>query len=197
MREPDPTSPHAEYDQYVARSERRAAWWRRAGRIAFYVFGAALALIFAWLTVAATIDLGEPRYWGTYTQTDCEPRVRGGCRSVGVWVSDDRSIVKSDVYLDGWPNPDGGVRASYQPTGVINDERNNVVHAEELTGLGPFAAGLGLIGWTGYVLSRAVKWGDLQVAQFGPRRRRATRDSSARAMTRRQYRDNMRDPVQD
>lgn len=192
MREPDPTSPHAEYDRNVARSERRAAWWRRAGRITFYILGVVLALLLAGITAAGTIDLGQPRYWGTFTQTDCEPRTKGGCRSIGVWISDDRTIVKTDVYLDTWPNDDGTTRASYQPTALISGEANNVVQAEATTGFAPLVTGIAFIVWVIIVLGYAALWGDIEIAEPQRRRRPSPRNSDARGLDRRQYRDYLR-----
>ncbi|WP_141933416.1 hypothetical protein [Microbacterium sp. SLBN-146] len=186
-------SPHAEYDRYMERQNRRRAWWRRFGQLAFYVIGSGLALVFAALLVAGVLDLGQPRIWGTFTQTDCEPRWRGGCRPVGTWVSDDGNIVKSGVYLDGWTDDTGTARAGYQPTAIISDEANNIVHTPMWTGAGAWLTGLVLLWCVGYMLFKAASWGDITL----PSRRRARRQAQSatrsaglatRGSPRRQYR---------
>lgn len=78
-----------------------------------------------------------PVIWGTFTEHRCE-EARYGCRSVGTWHSDDRSIRLENVYLDGQPTDNGTVRASYQPTGVANDADNNIVHTAVGHALSPF-----------------------------------------------------------
>lgn len=185
MVEPTPTNPHAEYDRYMARSRRRGTWWRRFGQIAGYIIGGALAVVLALITVVGVIDLGQPRIWGTFHQTDCEPKARGGCRPLGIWVSDDGATVKRDVYLDGWTDDDGAVRASYQPTAVISDESNNIVHAEGMTGLGPVISGALLVGWVGYMLFKAVSWGDIRLHI---RRRQVDVYANERLSPRREFR---------
>ncbi len=90
------------------------------------------------LTIVSTADLRQPVYWGTFTESDCEPKSRGGCRSIGIWVSDDQTIVKEQIYLDGWVEADGTVRAAYRPTGIISDESNNIVHTALWIGAGPW-----------------------------------------------------------
>lgn len=156
-------SPHAAYDRYTERQRRWGVWWRRFGQLAFYVIGSGLSLVLAVLFVAGVLDLGQTRIWGTFTQTDREPRPRGGCRPVGTWVSDDGNIVKRDIYLDGWADGTGTTPASYQPTAVISDESNNIVHAPMWTGGGAWLTGLVLLGWVGYVLFKAASWGDITV----------------------------------
>ncbi|MFT3831746.1 MAG: hypothetical protein QM711_00270 [Micropruina sp.] len=49
-------------------------------------------------------------------------------------MSDDRTLTKRNIYLDGEIPAAGSVRASFRPTGGYNDEQNNVVHTEEFTG---------------------------------------------------------------
>jgi hypothetical protein len=173
MAEMSPGSPHAAYDRYMRNQRRLGAWLRSVGGVAFYVFAVLMALVLAWLTVAGIVDLGQPRQWGTFTQTDCEPRPRGGCRPVGIWVRDDGQLVKRDVYLDGWPDESGSTRASYQPDAIISDESNSVVHAEGLTGAGPWVAGATLIWWVSYVIHRAASWGDIRIGSRRPRPRTA------------------------
>ncbi|GAA1925402.1 hypothetical protein GCM10009775_17040 [Microbacterium aoyamense] len=164
-------SPHVAYDRHVARSARLGGWWRRLGQLVFYVVAALIAGAFGLLIYAFAADLGQPRIWGTFTHEDCEPRPRGGCREVGTWVSQDGSLVKEDVYLDGGSGPDGTTPASYQPSGIISDETNNIVHVPALTGAGLWLSSAFLIGWLGYVAYKALQWGDLRF----PSRRTRTR----------------------
>ena len=160
------------------------AWWGAVGRIIFYLVAAAIGAGLASLTVASIVDLGQPRQWGTFTETDCEPTLRGGCRSIGTWVSDDKTLFKHDVYLDGRPDEGGSARASYQPDAILSDESNNIVHAAGLTGMGPWVSGAVLIGWGGYVLYKAMSWGDIRTASR--QRRRHTGGS-----LRREYRESL------
>lgn len=90
---------------------------------------------FGALGVADLLDADEPVFWGTFSEEDCVGGGRMGCQSVGTWVSDDGSIRKTGVALDGRPDSDGSVRATYRPTGVINDEENNIVHVGGADGL--------------------------------------------------------------
>lgn len=153
-----PPSPHAEYDRWIERRERWGAWWRRFGQIAFYVVGGILAMAFAALLVASLIDSAQPRIWGTFTQTGCEERFRGGCRPFGTWVSDDETIVLHDVYLDGWTDESGTARAGYQPTALVGSD---IVRVPFLSGFGPWLIG-GILVWSvGYALYKAASWGDL------------------------------------
>lgn len=96
---------------------------------------ASAAVAFALLGVAGALDADEPVFWGTYEEDNCDTYARSGCRSQGTWISDDGSIRKSGIYLDGRPSADGTARASYRPTGVINDLENNIVHVEAWPGL--------------------------------------------------------------
>jgi hypothetical protein len=93
-----------------------------------------LFCVTAFLGVASAIDAKEPVYWGTFTQTHCD-WARYGCRSFGTWVSDDGTITKLEISLDGDPGPDGTVRADYQPSGIINDADNNIVHTAMWSGV--------------------------------------------------------------
>lgn len=181
--------PHSAYDRRMARQRRWEERLRRLGRIVFYLIALVLTVGIAVLLVVAVIDLRQPRIWGTFTQTDCEPRPRGGCRPVGTWVSDDGGIIKGDIYLDGWTDGAGITRASYQPDAIISDESNNVVHASELTGAGPWTMGLFLIGWVGYVLYQAAAWGDVPMLS---RRRHRPVSSAAEPLTRGSLRRNRR-----
>lgn len=193
--------PHAAYDRFMTRQSRWAAWWRRFGQIAFYVLGGVLAVTFAVLLVVGVIDLGQPKIWGTFTQTDCEPRPRGGCRPIGTWVSDDRDVVRHEVYLDGWAEGSGTVRASYQPTAILGGESADIVHTAMFTGAGPWITGAALLCWVGYVLYKAASWGDIPVPRS--RRRGARGRSHARrtgsatgASLRREYRRSLDESIE-
>jgi hypothetical protein len=79
--------------------------------------------------VGTALQPGSQTYWGTFTEHSCAP-ARFGCHSVGTWVSDDESITRTSIALDGKPNADGTVSASYTPTGFNNDLDNNIVHTQ-------------------------------------------------------------------
>jgi hypothetical protein len=82
------------------------------------------------LGIGGVLSANDTVLWGTYTERDCEPKPRGGCRSIGVWISDDSSVRKEGIYLDGFTDTDGTVRAAYRPSGFNNDDENNIVHVE-------------------------------------------------------------------
>lgn len=111
-----------------------AGYWataKRKGRAVFVVVMAAVFMVCAAVGIANAKDAidGQPVIWGTYTQVECRTDLKG-CRSYGTWVSDDGTIVKTGIQLDGSPGSDGTVRASYKPAGLMNDEDNNIVHEE-------------------------------------------------------------------
>jgi hypothetical protein len=120
------------------RPRTRSTWWRvsrplaTAGRVLFYLVMGVLILIGGVLGVGGILSAGEPVIWGTFTEERCEP-ARYVCRSIGTWVSDDGTIQKHGIALDGRPGPDGTVRASYRPTGFNDDDSNNIVHVEAWT----------------------------------------------------------------
>ena len=73
----------------------------------FYVVVAVVFAVSVGLGVAGAKDAidKQPVVWGTFTQERCEPATVGthrNCRSLGDSVSDDGSIVKKGIYLDGW-----------------------------------------------------------------------------------------------
>ena len=115
-------------------------WWsttvaigRRLGHAVFFVVVAVVFAVSVGLGVAGAKDAidKQPVVWGTFTRERCEPAPVGthkNCRSSGDWVSDDGSIVKKGIYLDGSPVSDGRARASFQATGLLNDTDNNTVH---------------------------------------------------------------------
>lgn len=92
------------------------------------IFGLLFALSCG-IGVVQAIAASEPVYWGTFTAERCEP-TRFGCTNFGMWVSDEGSIRKHDIQLDGALTLVDSVRASYRPTGPMSDESNNIVHTE-------------------------------------------------------------------
>lgn len=112
---------------------RGPAWhtpFRIGGQVVFFLVMTLVLAVSLGLGVGGAMSANEEVIWGTFYQRDCEPKPRGGCRSVGTWVSDDGSIRKTGIYLDGWLAPDGTVRAGYRPSGFNNDDENNIVHVE-------------------------------------------------------------------
>ena len=116
---------------------------RAAGHGLFYATmgGVFLVLLVIGLITFAARDL--PTYWGPFTE------------SKGTWVSDDGSIVKDDINLDGSVGQGETVRAAYHPGGLMGDDVNNIVHAGVWAHAGlwmPWVglAGLGAIAWTQY-----------------------------------------------
>ncbi|MBB3157160.1 hypothetical protein FHS07_000844 [Microbacterium proteolyticum] len=186
-----PATPHAAYDRDIARRERWGDWWRGFGRVASALIVGALAVVLVVLLVISVLDLRQPVIWGTFTQTDCEPRPRGGCRAIGTWVSDDGDLVRHDVYLDGWPEDDGTSRASYQPTAILGGESADIVHSSLLTGVAPWVIGALLLWGLCHVLGVDVR------RLLARARRRSRAGSSAPPSLRREYRrslDTMRPP---
>ncbi|HEY9266084.1 MAG TPA: hypothetical protein VIP82_15695 [Microbacterium sp.] len=111
------------------------------------------------LGVGGMVSANEPVVWGTFTQQDCEPKGRGGCRSIGVWVSDDSTIRKENIYLDGWPpDPDGSVRAGYRPHGFNNDDENNIVHVAATAHGWIWAPWILTAYLAGVIVHYAIKW---------------------------------------
>jgi hypothetical protein len=99
------------------------------GNWAISVVLALLLVVSVALGVIGIANLSVPVYWGTFTQDRCVDS-RYGCRNIGSWVSDDGSIRKEDIALDGALHPVTSVRACYRPTGLLNDSDNNIVHTE-------------------------------------------------------------------
>lgn len=131
---------------------------RIAGQALFMVVMGALLVCAVILGIDAASTADEPIVWGTFQETDCEQRAKGGCRSIGTWTSDDGTIRKTNVKLDGWPESDGSVRASYRPHGFLNDDENNIVHVEAFAYgwlWGPWAGVLFIIG---VVVYYSRKW---------------------------------------
>ncbi|MFT3876161.1 MAG: hypothetical protein QM708_07055 [Propioniciclava sp.] len=102
---------------------------RRVGRAFFYALMAVCFVATVMLGIAEAIDVvnNEPKIWGTYRETECVPAVRG-CDSYGTWESDDGSIRKERVGLDGGVDEDGTARAAFQPHGLRSDDDLGMVH---------------------------------------------------------------------
>ena len=145
------------------------------GRGLYVVIMGLLFCLSAALGGADFVDRNEPIYWGTYTHVRCDPVARG-CGSIGNWVSDDQSIHVEDIELDGSPGRDGVVRASFQPTGITNDVRNNIVHTQFGTTIGPWAPWVFCVFIAGHVVYRVVGWRSRPSARNrGKQRRNADR----------------------
>jgi len=102
---------------------------RATGHALFYASMAGACVAFVVLGVINVAGRDRPVYWGTFTETStrCDPGPRL-CTNSGRWVSDDGTIVKDDVTLDGFVERGRSVRASYQPGGPLRDGENNIVH---------------------------------------------------------------------
>lgn len=176
------SSPHAAYDRYIARMKRWGDGLRGFGRVATALILGVLAVVLVALLVVSVLDLRQPVIWGTFTQTDCEPRPRGGCRAIGTWVSDDGTIVRRGVALDGWPEDDGTSRAGYQPTAILGGESADIVHAPLFVGAGPWILGAVLLWGLCHVLGADAR------SVLARARRRSRAGSTAPASLRREYR---------
>lgn len=141
---------------------RRSRWTRVrvvATRLLAIPAFALLTVLSALLVLASVLDADEPAHWGTFTEKDCvDPGIRRACRSIGTWVSDDGALRKVDVFLDGRVGAEGFVRARYTPTGIINDQENNIVHAEYLGSLGLISPWLLLVICAGTLTVYVVDW---------------------------------------
>ena len=99
----------------MARGNRST--WRTIGHGIFYaIMGVVLAVMLV-VAVGNTFSGVQPTYWGTFTQSGCD-YARFGCLPVGTWTSDDGSIVKKKVHLDGGTVGQGGT-ARAGPYGAI------------------------------------------------------------------------------
>jgi len=136
-----------------------ASWgtvWNRlraTGHALFYasMAGVCIALIVIGLMTFA--DRGRPAYWGTFTETSTTcSGLRGACTNSGRWVSDDGTIVKDRVTLDGIVERARSVRASYQPGGPMGDDDNDVVHTASWSRAGLWFP------WVGAAVCAAAIW---------------------------------------
>ncbi|MFS3127969.1 hypothetical protein ACLM5J_06155 [Nocardioides sp. Bht2] len=98
--------------------------------------------------IVGIVELGRPVHWGTFTEesTDCPSGLEKnrGCTRTGRWVSDDGTIVKENIKLDGTVDPGESVRAGYRPGGAWDD--TNTVHTEHWVNGGAWVPFLGLVG---------------------------------------------------
>jgi hypothetical protein len=115
-------------DRRPERPGRRRDAFRMVGNVVYCGLLGLLVVIMLILGVGYASSAGQRSYSGTFHEHSCEYS-RFGCEGVGTWVSDNGSIVKKKIQLDGFVNSDGTVRASYTPTGFNNDAQNNIVHA--------------------------------------------------------------------
>jgi hypothetical protein len=130
--------------------------------VTFYAFAGLMVCVSISLGVAFALDSREPVQWGTFIEEDCEDRARGGCRSIGTWVSDDGATVKQDIYLDGYPGFDGTARAGYRP-GIMNND--DIVHTEFWLAAGPWVPwGFGVI-VSLWAIGQAYSWGHLRIGR--------------------------------
>lgn len=145
---------------------------RRMGHGIFYVVMAALFCVFVILGVGGAQNAVEHQavVWGTFTEENCLPDYHG-CRSIGRWTSDDGTIVKEGIYLDGSPGQDGTARASYQPSGFNNDSDNNIVHVQWASGMGLWFPWVMVALSAGAVVYAARRWKRERALRFdvGPR----------------------------
>jgi hypothetical protein len=112
-----------------------ASWggvWNRLramGRALFYASIAGVCVAFIVMGVITVAGRDRPVYWGTFTETSTTcSGLRGACTNSGRWVSDDGTIVKDGVTLDGFVERGRSARASYQTGGPMGDDENNIVH---------------------------------------------------------------------
>lgn len=146
---------------------------------AFYLLFGLLLLLALGLGVGYAIDQTFPVVWGTFTENRCEPKPRGGCTSIGTWVSDDRQITRTEVQLDGVPGPDGTVRAGYRPQGILSAEQN-VVHIDFWIDAGPIVC-VAIAAFIGFqIVQQGSRWGHIRMRPR-PRRHRATATTGASA----------------
>lgn len=145
---------------------------RAAGHGLFYATMGGVFLVLLVIGLITFADRDLPTYWGAFTETSttCDPPgPRSTCLSKGTWVSDDGSIVKDDINLDGSVGQGETVRAAYHPGGFMGDDVNNIVHVGIWAHAGlwmPWVmlAGFGAITWTQY-----RDWG--RAAAYTPRHR--------------------------
>lgn len=115
----------------AANGDRLDRWLTAIAHGLFLAFAGAVCLFLAWVGITNALNFSRPTYWGTFTETSttCQPEPKGQCLITGHWVSDDGTIVKEGVILDGSVAPRGSIRASYHPGGPMGDDANNIVHA--------------------------------------------------------------------
>lgn len=117
-------------------------------------FALLCAVSFA-LGIQFAIDQQGATVWGVYTEERCESQLRNRCHSIGTWVSDDGTITRRGVTLDGFPGADGTVRAGYRPDAEIGGD---VVHTSFWIDAGAILS-FGLAIWSGGMFVNELrKW---------------------------------------
>jgi hypothetical protein len=127
---------------------------RATGHALLYATMGGVCVAFIVMGVIAVAGRDRPVYWGTFTETStaCEPGPRGSCTNSGRWVSDDGTIVKDGVTLDGFVERGRSVRASYQPGGPMGDDENDIVHTGSWSKAGLWFP------WVAAAVSAAAIW---------------------------------------
>lgn len=131
-----------------------------AGHGVFYVVMVVCFVVFVTIGCVVLVERDRPWQWGTFTETSttCDRMGRRTtCESTGRWVSDDATIVKGSVRLDGSVGPGASVRAAFRPGGLLGDEANNIVHTDRSIGMGlwfPWVAAAITAGMTWYYRRR-------------------------------------------
>jgi hypothetical protein len=136
-----------------------ASWgavWNRlraTGHALFYASMAGVCIALIVMGVIAVAGRDRPVYWGTFTETSttCSD-LRGACTKSGRWVSDDGTIVKDRVTLDGFVEQGHSVRASYQPGGPMGDDENDIVRTASWSRAGLWFP------WVAAAVSAAAIW---------------------------------------
>jgi hypothetical protein len=131
---------------------------RSIGHGIFYAIMGVVLAGFLVLAIGIAVSGVQPTYSGTFTQSGCD-YARNGCLPVGTWRSDDGSIVKKDIHLDGGTVGTGGtVRAVYTPTGFSNDSENNIVHVPIWGGARYWAPWVFALVIVGVIVYYSRKW---------------------------------------
>lgn len=126
---------------------------RATGHALFYAIMAGVCIALIVMGVLAVANRDRPVHWGTFTETSTTcSGLRGACTNSGRWVSDDGTIVKDRVMLDGFVERGHSVRARYQPGGPMGDDENDIVHTASWS-----RAGLWLP-WVAAAVSAAAIW---------------------------------------
>lgn len=128
------------------RSSQGMARLRGYGQVAVVVFFGLIGLFCVGVAAVAWHDNSQPVTWGRFTETStvCDGWGRGRtCTISGDWISDDGSISRRSVQLNGDVEPGETVAAGYRASGLINDIDNNLVHSGRYIHSGPWISLLG------------------------------------------------------
>ena len=126
---------------------------RAAGHALFYAITAGACIAFIMIGIIQFLGRDRPVYWGTFTETSTTcSGLHGECTNSGRWVSDDGTMVKHGVTLDGFVERGRSVRASYQPDGPMGNDGNDVVHTASWSRAGLW------IPWVAAAVSAAAIW---------------------------------------